>query len=538
MSRLNAHLEHLPADILGLSAIAGEALRTGDAIGVPVARSLSEVPRLAERHPEPVRQELVHGLSQGLHSVFGIDGLPGRAQTSLDVLGREGSYAVVTGQQPGLYCGPLYTLYKAMQACRLASDLSRDWGVPVVPVFWNHGEDHDISEVNHTYLMNRNLDIQKVALGNLPAGRVPLSQLLLDATDQKLDDAHALFAHTYGDYPHVDWALELCGPRHGESLVRALTRALITLLGEHGLIVVEPDWIRSSLSRGLAEIVSHDPRGALLDNAKSHAPAIDPQTAALVYRVGEQGRQALRMGGDGYRYDDEEGSRNPIELAAQIVDAPEMWSAGGLLRPLVQDLVFPTCAYVGGWGELAYHAQLATARDACGIPRTAFVPRISCTLIDPDVAGSMAKLEATLSEVLRAGGKFEPEPEEASEPAVFGELRNIAAQARASLLTQRESLAALDPSLGVGLKKAASQMEGAVEKVLGKAMRVHANHSGKGERHVRRANHALLPRGKPQERVLGPAPLLARFGPALIDALWNELPAFSAEHLGVTLSES
>ena len=538
MSQLSARLEHLPADILGLSPIAAEGLKAGVVSGVPVARSLTEVPRLPERHPEPVRQELVHALGQGLQSVFGVDGLPGRARTSLETLAREGSYAVVTGQQPGLYGGPLYTLYKAIQACRLASDLSREWGVPVAPIFWNHGEDHDISEVNHTYLLNRNLDVQKVALSNLPAGRIPLSRLLLDADEQKIDDARALFAHTFGDYPHVDWALDLCGPRHGESLVRALTRALTTLLGDHGLIVVEPDWVREPLSRALADMVSSDPRQALLEHAKTNPSAINPQNAALVYRVDEAGRQALRMGGDGYRYDDEEGSRNPIELAAEIVDQPQAWSTGGLLRPLVQDMVFPTCAYVGGWGELAYHSQLAAARDTCGIPRTAFVPRISCTLIDQDVGGSLSKLEASLGEVLRAGGKYKPAGSDSPEPAVFAELRRIASEARASLLTQREALASLDPSLGVGLKKAASQMEGAIEKVIGKAMRVHANHSGKGERHVRRANHALLPRGKPQERVLGPVAQLARFGPAFVDALWNELPAFSAEHIGITLSES
>ncbi|MGK0220112.1 MAG: hypothetical protein ACI9HE_003619, partial [Planctomycetota bacterium] len=167
MSTLRARREHLPADIFGLSDIARAALAKGQVNGVPVARTLSEVPRPKDMHPEPLRQELAQALRTGLEEVFGPDGLPGRASTSLEVLAREGSFAVLTGQQPGLYAGPLYTLYKAMQACRLASELSRDWGIPVVPIFWNHGEDHDISEVNHTYLVNRNLDVQKAGLSNL-----------------------------------------------------------------------------------------------------------------------------------------------------------------------------------------------------------------------------------------------------------------------------------------------------------------------------------------------------------------------------------
>lgn len=539
MSALQSRLEHLPADVLGLSKLARTALAEGSASGVPVARRIEDIARLEDRHPGPVRQELVHGIDQGLTDVFGIDGLPGRARTSLEVLGREGTLAVVTGQQPGLFAGPLYTLYKALQACRLAAELSRKWGIPVVPVFWNHGEDHDISEVNHTYLVNRNLDVQKVGLPSLPAGRQPISRILLDEETNKLDAARALFAHTYGDYAHVDWALDLCGPRHGESLTRALTRALTGLLGEHGLVVVEPDWIRPVLSRALADIVGKDPRAALRQQAQEAsggAPAIDPETAALVFRVDENGRQPLRLGGDGYKYDEEPGSRTPVELAAMIVDEPEKWSAGGLLRPLVQDAVFPSCAYVGGWGELAYHAQLAAARDVCGIPRTAFVPRISCTLVEPDVEASLGKLECPVGDILRAKGEYEPPRTESAEPDVFADLKRLASEARTSLMTQREALGALDPSLGVALKKAASQMEGAVDKLLGKAMRVHANHSGKGERHVRRANHSLVPRGKPQERVLGPVPSLAQFGPAFVDALWRELPPISAEHIAVHLS--
>lgn len=537
MSSIRARREHLPADIFGLSDVARAALTKGQVNGVPVARTLAEVPRPKDLHPQPVRQELAQDLRSGLESVFGLDGLPGRASTSLEVLGREGSFAVLTGQQPGLYAGPLYTIYKAMQACRLAQELSRDWGVPVVPIFWNHGEDHDISEVNHTYLVNRNMDVQKAGLANLQAGRTPISRILMDAERQRLHDLRALFAHTYGDHVHVDWALDLCAPREGESLTRALTRALTELLGEHGLVVVEPDWIRTELSRALADIISRDPRAALQASAKlEHPAAIDPATAALVFRVDpEHGRQALRLGGEGYRYDDEPGSRTPEELAAEIVDDPSAWSAGGLLRPLVQDSVFPACAYVGGWGELAYHAQLAAARDVCGVPRTAFVPRVSATLLDPDVSASLAKLGAKLGEVLQAAGKFEAPRQASGEPQVFANLRQIAADARTELMTQRQALAALDPSLGVGLKKAASQMEGAVEKVLGKAMRVHATQSGHGDKHIRRLNHNLMPRGKPQERVLGPVPHLARWGKDFVDALWNEWPAICVEHLGVFL---
>src|SRR5207344_2072434 len=93
-----------------------------------------------------------------------------------------------------------------------------------------------------------------------------------------------------------------------------------------------------------------------------------------------------------YRYDGEAGARTAVELAAEIVQEPLAWSAGALLRPVVQDLVLPTAAYVGGWGELDYHAQLGPLRALAGAPATPFVPRLSATLVDAAARESLGKL--------------------------------------------------------------------------------------------------------------------------------------------------
>jgi uncharacterized protein YllA (UPF0747 family) len=141
------------------------------------------------------------------------------------------------------------------------------------------------------------------------------------------------------------------------------------LLGPLGLVVVEPDWIREPLSRELSRLVTLDPAEKLAQGAREleahgHPVAIDPRNAALVYELRTSGAFALRPGGDGFRFDDESGSRTGDELAAEILQRPLDWSPGALLRPLAQDAVLPVAAYVGGFGELAYHAQLGPLRDA------------------------------------------------------------------------------------------------------------------------------------------------------------------------------
>ena len=526
---VNLTLEHLPADVLGLADHARRALSEGQLGGLPVARGLEEIPRPEDRHDPGARAHLVAPLRRELEALDP----PSRVLTSLNVLERPGTFCVVTGQQPGFLGGPLYTLYKALQACRLAAELSRSWGTPVVPIFWNHADDHDLAEVQHATLLNRNLDLQRVGLVGLSSGRAPIGEVFLSEEHNKLAAMRALLVQAFEEFKGSEAAVDLLLPVEGDTLARALTRAWTHLLGEHGLVVIEPEWLRGDLSRALAQVVDQDLVANLVAGS-NQMKAIDPESAALLFHVDENGRRALRAGGDGFRYDGEPGSRTPAELAAEIVQHPRSWSAAALTRPLVQDLIFPTCAYVGGWGELAYHGQLATLRDACGVPRTPFVPRISCTLLEEDHRQALVNVGGTLRDVLASGGEYDPRDEDDS-PEVISALRRTAEEAGQALQEHRSALSELEPALAANLKKTADQIRKIVEKVAAKAERVHANRSGKGKRQLRRLNNGLLPKGAPQERVLGPLGLTARYGRAWIDALYRELPPLCSEHLAVHL---
>lgn len=526
---MKLRLEHLPADVVGLSAEARAALAEGSLGGIPVVRRPAELARPADRHDRGTRASLADAIRAGVAAL----NVPDRVRTSLNVLANPGSFCVVTGQQPGFLCAPLYSLYKALQACRLADELAGSWGTPIVPVFWNHADDHDVAEVHHAYQLNRNLDLQKVGLAGVSSGRLPISRIPLDEDRHRLGPTRALLAQLFEEHPATRDALELFFPRAGETLARTFSRALSELLGHHGLVVVEPDWIRGALSRALADVIAADPVPRLARGGGTE-PAIDPATAAIVYRIDDEGRRPLRAGGEGFRFDGEAGSRSPAELAAEIVAEPDAWSPAALLRPLVQDAVFPVCAYVGGWGELGYHAQLAALRDACGVPRTAFVPRVSATLVDPEVRVALSRTGASLREVLAARGAFDVVADEDA-PRVIADLRADVEAAARQLLSRRADLASLEPALAVSLKRAVDQARDLVGKVAQKAERVHANKSGKGRRQVRRLNNTLYPRDLPQERVLGPLQYTARFGREWIEALYAEWPPAGGEHLAVHL---
>jgi len=500
--------------------------------GFRVPTTLDQIVPRADRWLPEERVELAIALERGLAP----SQPPVAALDSVRQLALPGACCVVTGQQPGLLGGPLYSLYKALHAIRLARSLSVAWERPVVPLFWNHSDDHDVAEVHHAWILNENLDLQRLGLAGLSSGRQPVSRIVLHEEKHRMGAVRESLRQSFGREPHGEAAIELFLPRDGETFATAFTRVLNELLGPLGLVVLEPDWIREPLSRALARIVTAPLASELAAGERALAeigakPAIEAATAALVYHVDERGRNALRLGGDGFRYDDEEGSRTAAELAAEIVQRPLKWSPGALLRPLVQDTVLPVVAYVGGWGELNYLAQLGPLRDALDLPHTAAVPRWSCTLVESETADAAAQLGLPLAHAIATRGEDLADAPEEPAPPVIEELREIARRADRELSARRAALGELDKGLAANLSRTGDQIRTLVEKICERAERVHANRSGRGRRLVRRVTNSLAPRGELQERVLGALPFVARHGTDWIEQLLEPMTPIAHGHL-------
>jgi len=533
--------QYLPADVLGLPEWAARALaerpRSPLVPGVTLPADVDAFPR-PDEHLEPeARAELAATLEREL-AVF----QPHVAVLeSVRALRTPGTLAILAGQQPGLLGGPLYDLYKALHTVVLARRLSQRWEAPVVPLFWNHADDHDLAEVHHLWIQNPNLDLRKVALAGMSSGRTLLSRIEFDEERHKLGALGELLRQNLWEGPEQARALELFLPRAGESFSGAFTRTLLSLCGHLGLVVLEPQWIRASLSNTLARLVAQDVEpalaaGAALIRAQGREPAIDPRGAALVFRHEDGKRHALRLTDGAFRYDGEAGERTKSELAAEIVQAPMDWSAGALLRPVLQDLVLPVAGYVGGWGELAYHAQLGPLRVLAGAPATPFVPRLSATLVDSSARESLAKLSLSVRDVLVARGRIEPEATSESSPKVAQDLRAVARRAAAELVALRDDAGALDRGLAQQVKRTADQIEDQVDKLAAKLERVQANNAGSGRRHYRRLTNGLFPNETPQERVRGTLEFVARHGTGWIDELLAGIDPLPTEHLVVYLA--
>lgn len=534
-------LEPLAPDALPLAALPAALLGpTPPAWSAPfvVARELSDVAVHAREiaRSERPRAALAAALERGLapHEPHA------RVLESVRALARDGSLAVVTGQQPGLLGGPLYCLHKALSAIALARALERELGTRVVPVFWNHADDHDVAEVHHAWVMNEHFDWRKVGLSGVSSGRLPIGELALSDATHRIGAIAQLLLQLLPSRPSRAPAVELFVPREGESLAAAFTRAFTRLLGEHGLVVLEPAWIRAELGAGLARIARVDARAALERaaarmQAGGHAPAIDPSTAALLFEHRADGRRAWRADERGWAGAGDATTLERAALATQIAAEPRRWSGAALTRPLAQDLALPVAAYVGGPGELAYHVQLAELRADCGAPQTPFAPRASLVLVTRDVESSLESLGLTLDAALRSRGELAEERAEEAQPAVIARLGEIAAQAARELNAERDALAALDPGLAIQLRQSADQIKQTIRRLVEKAERVDMNRRGRGTRHVRRVAASLCPRGEPQERVATTFEWVARHGDAWIRALGDALPPLAREPFAVRL---
>ncbi len=533
-------LEHLPADVFGLGSLERAALAADPAPrgleGPLVPRRLDGIEPPAILADEEERADRVVRWEQGLSKLEP----PVAALDNLRVLADPAASIVLTESMPTLFGGTLEGLLGALHAIRLARDLAARWGRPVVPVLWSCADDLLTGDERATFL-NENLDLRAVALSRAEASCPRPARRPLEGARDGLGALHALVRSLVWEGEHTEEMLALFLPREGETLAQTHARAVNGLLGHLGLVVLDPDWLRGELSRTLARLVTRCLAAGLRDDAArlgehAYEVAHDPDGCPLVHRLGLADPTALRLGGDGFRYGGEAGSRTPAELAAEIVQAPAEWIAGAVLRPRLQTALLPLAARVGGWQELTSLAQTTTLRRTGGLPSVPFVPRLSATLVEPECARSLERLELDVRSVLE-GRLGEPVPGEAA-VAAAERLREIAGRAAGELLAARTDLDGVDRGLSVRAKRTAGQIRELVEGIAKRAERVVRNREGSGRRHVRRVRNHLLPHGLPQERVLSGLAFVARHGRDWLEELVAELEPLAAEHLVVRLDPS
>jgi bacillithiol biosynthesis cysteine-adding enzyme BshC len=450
---------------------------------------------------------------------------------SLDLLAKRGTVAVVTGQQVGLFSGPAYTIYKALTAVRLAAQLS-ERGIAAVPMFWLATEDHDVAEVNHTFVFGP--DHQPVRLGveadgapERPVGGIPIAAPPVDRLREVL-----------AGFPFGEEVSEMVRAAYpaGVTFGRAFRSLLERLLAGRGLLFVDPldESVRKLAAPLLQEAVRQDDglhaklieRGSELEAAGYHAQVHLEAKTSLVFLLERERRARLR------RQNDEYGSKERKYSAAELIDRAEQLSPNALLRPVVQDFVLPTVAYVGGPAELAYMAQSQVLyRELLG-RMPVMVSRSGFTLLDGRTAKLMDRYGLNLPAFFQGGdGVREAVAQKLVPAALTGEFARVQQTVAHSVEKLRSELAAFDPTLAASADKSLAKVKYQLAKIESKTGRETLKRNERAGADAAYMSGLIFPDKHLQERYYSILPFLARHGVGdLMDTLYQHVKLECPDH--------
>lgn len=457
---------------------------------------------------------------EALAPAFGDAGHPGGGAAAVRLAGA--AAVVTTGQQPGLFGGPLYTLHKALTALALADALQAATGEPVAPVFWAATDDTDFAEAAATWVVVQGA-LRELRLAEPEHPGMPMAATPLGATAELLDGLAAACGSA-ADARVLDLVRSAYTPGAtvGGAYV-ALLRAVLTPLGITVLDAADPavrrageDTLRGALRQARAVAAALGTRDRALRAAGVRAQVSHVPHLSLVFATGDD---ALR-------------SRVRVDAAPALAERipVERLGANVLLRPVLERAILPTVAYVAGPGELAYFAQVSAVAAALGAPVPRVVPRWSGTVVEPHAAAALASVGATL-EALHEPHALESRVARGGiSPAVQEALR----RAGAAVATELASAAAAAP--GPALARSARAAEATMAHRLERLERRFAadvkQRGSTALAAVALARATLRPGGAPQERVLGFAPFLTRYGRELTDGVLAAAAPHVAEIVG------
>jgi bacillithiol synthase len=457
---------------------------------------------------------------------------PDASRYAASRLGDPRAVAIVTGQQAGLFGGPIYTLLKAITALKLAARIEREFRVPVVPIFWIDAEDHDWDEVSGVGVLDADLAHHVVRVSKPEgANEKPVARVMLDDTvGAALEDLRRLLPAT----EFTDDLIYELGRSYtsGVGMTIAFGRWIETLLGPYGLVVfdsadttakplVRDLFIRELETAGRTAALAAE-AGAALEARGYHAQVTPSADSICLFHL-DGVRQPIKRDGDDFVIGE---TRVPAAtLIAQADDHPERFSPNVLLRPLVQDALFPTISYVAGPSELAYLGQLRGIYQHFGIPMPLVCQRASATILDSGASRFLGRYDFPFEQLQRQDELSLNRLLEAQLPA---SVESAFTEAEGAITDRLGALATVvpgvDPTLEGAVKSMVGKMTHELEALHGKIIQAAKRKDDTLRRQFVRTRAQAFPDGDPQERAIGFINLLNRYGPALIEVLEQELP--------------
>jgi len=496
--------------------------------------------RAAGRSLAPGLLEVIRNQNQALSS-------SAERARNLEAIGRQGTAVVVTGQQLGLFLGPLYTVYKAATAISAARQLEAESGIRCVPIFWLQTEDHDFPEIDHCHILRSDGTRQTLRLTDRlgSAGqRVSVEHRMLGEECQALTDS---LEECLENLPFAAEVLRQAREhyRRGHSLVRAFAGMLSAFFADDGLLIFDPrEAAVSQLAAPIYRRALSDCEGAsralLQRMAALQGAGFETQVHVrsgcplfFFHRLGPEGERYRLEGKDGaWTLIGGEESISSDALIRVLEAEPLRFSSSALLRPIVQDSLLPTAAYVAGPAEVSYFAQLPPLYGLFDVPMPLVLPRARFRCLEPKTLSLLGKLnlrpeeleepEDALRGKLAAGSGADYPSADAVKDDLMNEL--------SGRLERLQGIAqAVDPALLKAVERTRATMARAAERLSARYGRALLEKDRVLVDRLGRVRNLLFPGGVPQERWDSLPYFAAKYGPAFKERLKASLQPFAAE---------
>jgi len=475
--------------------------------------------RLASSPEEKEKRKILVGALHTQHSNAGT--LTQKVEENLRALESERCCAIVTGQQVGILGGPLYTIYKALHTVILANQLKERYpDYQFVPIFWQETEDHDFEETSGINIITSNFELRNISYK--PAEDISRRQIGSLAFEK--DALESVFSEIESFIPKTDFTDDVLGLyknayQEDFTFTESQAQFLGELLSTEGLLILDPN--RPELKKQAAHIFKKEIETAPFLSGKiqevskdletlGYHAQLDPQGMNLF--IAEEGRRyKLSKAGDGFSYNSI--TLTGAEMQKILAENPERFSMNVVMRPLVQDTILPTIAYIAGPGEISYFTQLRPAYDWAGIQMPIIVPRISITILEDRFEKLFGKYNITTDDLLENGESIIAKLlSTEQEKNLSDSFSKAGKELETSLEVLRNIISTTDTTLDPALTSVKGKILTTLKDFEGKSLAAERKKQSGNKQQFEKALNVLLPEGKLQERELSLLYFLNKYG--------------------------
>ncbi len=472
-------------------------------------------------------------------------GASAKSRQNIEKFRQPNAIAVFTGQQACLFGGPYLVLLKALAAVKWAARLDRELSRPVVPIFWIASDDHDVQEIASVDVFDASGKTVKLRIDD--RGDAPTPPIGALTYDGSVEREIGKLAGIFPDNDFKDDAYTGLAKLYvsGEQIVDAFARYMLQLTSEFGLLLFNPydAEFKQATAPFMADIIEKHAaiRGALsatesaLTERSYHLQVEKSESAAHLF-YHKPGRTAIHRDGDNFVAGEQSFAKE--SLRESIMSRPLEFSPDVFTRALVQSYYFPAAAIIGGPAEVAYYAQMMSLFDIFDMVRPRIILRPSATIIEHRDQALLESHELSFQDIT---GDFEAVINSILSDTFPEELDKSLSLHRESIRIGLEKLREKLVAYDANLAGAAEHTENKIDYLLGelakKAFAAHKKKSKVERERLYRLRDHLWPNGSAAERSIAPAYFVSRYGPEIIDFLYENVRLDETGHQLVMLSE-